>query len=112
MRGDRIRVLAARDGADALIVTGHEAAGHGGRITSLVLVPALVMLIALIWAVRRRRRYARANASPERGERAIGAAESAVKVLVIPTNEEFEIARRQGLLSAAGNRHGIAVARQ
>jgi enoyl-[acyl-carrier protein] reductase II len=34
-------LAAARDGADALIVTGHEAAGHGGRVTSLVLVPAL-----------------------------------------------------------------------
>jgi len=32
---------AVRDGADALIVTGHEAAGHGGAATSLVLVPAL-----------------------------------------------------------------------
>lgn len=32
---------AARDGADALIVTGHEAAGHGGAVTSLVLVPAV-----------------------------------------------------------------------
>ena len=36
---------------------------------------------------------ARANASPERGERSIGTAESAVKVLVIPTNEELEIAQ-------------------
>lgn len=34
-------VAAARDGADALIVTGHEAAGHGGQITSLVLIPCL-----------------------------------------------------------------------
>jgi enoyl-[acyl-carrier protein] reductase II len=32
---------AVRDGADALLVTGHEAAGHGGAVTSLVLVPSL-----------------------------------------------------------------------
>jgi len=32
---------AERDGADALIVTGHEAAGHGGQVTSLVLVPTI-----------------------------------------------------------------------
>ncbi|MCU0848149.1 MAG: nitronate monooxygenase [Spirochaetes bacterium] len=34
-------LAAQRDGADALIVTGHEAAGHGGAITSLVLIPSL-----------------------------------------------------------------------
>ncbi len=34
-------LAAQRDGADALIVTGHEAAGHGGAVTSLVLVPTL-----------------------------------------------------------------------
>ncbi len=28
-------------GADAVIVTGHEAAGHGGPVTSLVLIPTL-----------------------------------------------------------------------
>ncbi len=33
---------AERDGADALIVTGYEAAGHGGAITSLVLIPSIV----------------------------------------------------------------------
>ncbi len=32
-------LAAQRDGADALIVTGHEAAGHGGAVTSLTLVP-------------------------------------------------------------------------
>ncbi len=32
---------AQKDGADAVIVTGHEAAGHGGDVTSLVLVPTL-----------------------------------------------------------------------
>jgi enoyl-[acyl-carrier protein] reductase II len=32
---------AQRDGADAVIVTGHEAAGHGGAVTSLVLVPSI-----------------------------------------------------------------------
>ncbi|MCP4136973.1 MAG: nitronate monooxygenase [bacterium] len=34
-------LAAQRDGADALIVTGHEAAGHGGAVTSLVLIPSL-----------------------------------------------------------------------
>lgn len=29
-------------GADALMVTGHEAAAHGGEVTSLVLIPSLV----------------------------------------------------------------------
>jgi enoyl-[acyl-carrier protein] reductase II len=29
-------------GADAVIATGHEAAGHGGDVTSLVLIPTLV----------------------------------------------------------------------
>ncbi len=33
---------AERSGADALIVTGHEAAGHGGAVTSLVLIPSIV----------------------------------------------------------------------
>lgn len=33
---------AQRGGADALIVTGHEAAAHGGAVTSLVLIPSLV----------------------------------------------------------------------
>lgn len=32
---------AERAGVDALIVTGHEAAAHGGAVTSLVLVPAI-----------------------------------------------------------------------
>jgi enoyl-[acyl-carrier protein] reductase II len=32
---------AKRDGADAIIVTGHEAAGHGGDVTSLVLIPSI-----------------------------------------------------------------------
>ncbi len=32
---------AERAGVDALLVTGHEAAAHGGDITSLVLVPAI-----------------------------------------------------------------------
>ena len=34
-------LAAQRDGADALIVTGHEAAGHGGAVTSLVLIPSI-----------------------------------------------------------------------
>lgn len=32
---------AERAGVDALIVTGHEAAAHGGEVTSLVLIPAI-----------------------------------------------------------------------
>ena len=32
---------AQKDGADAIIVTGHEAAGHGGAVTSLVLIPSI-----------------------------------------------------------------------
>lgn len=38
---ERHAVAAERDGADALVVTGHEAAAHGGEVTSLVLVPAI-----------------------------------------------------------------------
>jgi len=38
---ERHAQAAERDGADALIVTGHEAAAHGGDVTSLVLVPAV-----------------------------------------------------------------------
>ncbi len=33
---------AAAYGTDALLVTGHEAAGHGGEVTSLVLIPTMV----------------------------------------------------------------------
>lgn len=33
---------AQKYGADALIVTGHEAAAHGGQVTSMVLVPSIV----------------------------------------------------------------------
>jgi enoyl-[acyl-carrier protein] reductase II len=40
-------LAAERDGADALIVTGHEAAGHGGQVTSLVLVPAIVDAVSI-----------------------------------------------------------------
>lgn len=35
-------LAAQKDGADALIVTGHEAAGHGGAVTSMVLIPSIV----------------------------------------------------------------------
>lgn len=35
-------LAAQRNGADALLVTGHEAAAHGGEVTSLVLIPDLV----------------------------------------------------------------------
>ncbi|MBW2457630.1 MAG: nitronate monooxygenase [Deltaproteobacteria bacterium] len=36
---------AQRDGADAIIVTGHEAAAHGGDVSSLVLVPRLADVV-------------------------------------------------------------------
>jgi enoyl-[acyl-carrier protein] reductase II len=34
-------------GADALLVTGHEAAAHGGDVTSLVLVPAIAAKVSI-----------------------------------------------------------------
>lgn len=34
-------ISAEKSGADALLVTGHEAAAHGGEVTSLVLIPAI-----------------------------------------------------------------------
>ncbi|OHX19457.1 NAD(P)H-dependent flavin oxidoreductase [Chromobacterium sphagni] len=34
-------ISAEKSGADALLVTGHEAAAHGGNVTSLVLIPAI-----------------------------------------------------------------------
>ncbi|MBN1947693.1 MAG: nitronate monooxygenase [Bradymonadales bacterium] len=43
----RHALAAQRDGADALIATGHEAAGHGGEVTSLVLVPSLVRQVKI-----------------------------------------------------------------
>lgn len=36
---------AQKSGADALLVTGHEAAAHGGDVTSLVLVPAISQVV-------------------------------------------------------------------
>jgi enoyl-[acyl-carrier protein] reductase II len=38
-------LAAQRDGADAIVVTGHEAAAHGGDVSSLVLVPRLADLV-------------------------------------------------------------------
>lgn len=38
----RHALAAQRDGADALIVTGYEAAAHGGGATSLALIPSIV----------------------------------------------------------------------
>ncbi len=40
-------LAAERDGADALQVTGHEAAAHGGLVTSLVLVPNIVRAVKI-----------------------------------------------------------------
>ena len=34
-------------GADALLATGHEAAAHGGDVTSMVLVPALASRVKI-----------------------------------------------------------------
>lgn len=38
---------AQKIGADALLVTGHEAAAHGGAVTSLVLVPAIASKVSI-----------------------------------------------------------------
>jgi enoyl-[acyl-carrier protein] reductase II len=40
-------LAAERAGVDALIVTGHEAAAHGGDVTSLVLIPAVRQITRL-----------------------------------------------------------------
>lgn len=36
-----------RDGADVLIVTGHEAGAHGGNVTSLVIIPRIASMVKL-----------------------------------------------------------------
>jgi len=38
---------AEKDGADGLIVTGHEAAAHGGDVASLVLIPAIASRVKI-----------------------------------------------------------------
>lgn len=40
-------LAAQAEGADALIVTGHEAAGHGGAVTSLALVPSIAEAVGI-----------------------------------------------------------------
>ncbi len=40
-------VAAQKQGADALQVTGHEAAAHGGMVTTLVLVPAITKIVKI-----------------------------------------------------------------
>jgi len=40
-------LAAQAEGADALIVTGHEAAGHGGAVTSLALVPSIAEAVRI-----------------------------------------------------------------
>jgi len=40
-------LAAQKDGADAIIVTGHEAAGHGGDVTSMVLIPSIADKISI-----------------------------------------------------------------
>jgi len=43
----RHALSAQRKGADALLVTGHEAGGHGGDVTTLVLVPLIANAVDL-----------------------------------------------------------------
>ena len=43
----RHALSAQRKGADGLLVTGHEAAGHGGDVTTLVLVPLIANTVDL-----------------------------------------------------------------
>lgn len=40
-------IAAEKDGADGLIVTGHEAAGHGGDVTSLVLITTITKKVKI-----------------------------------------------------------------
>jgi enoyl-[acyl-carrier protein] reductase II len=40
-------IAAEKDGADGLIVTGYEAAGHGGDVTSLVLIPTITKKVKI-----------------------------------------------------------------
>ncbi|MTD32323.1 NAD(P)H-dependent flavin oxidoreductase [Paludibacterium denitrificans] len=40
-------ISAEKSGVDALLVTGHEAAAHGGEVTSLVLIPAIRKVCSL-----------------------------------------------------------------
>ena len=40
-------VSAERAGADAVLVTGHEAAAHGERVTSMVLIPAVARAVRI-----------------------------------------------------------------
>lgn len=44
---ERHAQAAERDGADAIIATGHEAAAHGGEVTTLVLVPAIRRVVSI-----------------------------------------------------------------
>lgn len=43
----RHALRAERDGADALVVTGHEAGAHGGDVASLVLIPAIASRVKI-----------------------------------------------------------------
>jgi enoyl-[acyl-carrier protein] reductase II len=40
-------LAAEAQGADALLVTGHEAAAHGGEVTSMVLIPSIVDVVKI-----------------------------------------------------------------
>jgi len=43
----RHALRAERDGADGLVVTGHEAGAHGGDVTSLVLIPVIASRVKI-----------------------------------------------------------------
>jgi enoyl-[acyl-carrier protein] reductase II len=43
----RHALAAQKEGADALIVTGYEAAGHGGAVTSLALIPSIADAVSI-----------------------------------------------------------------
>jgi enoyl-[acyl-carrier protein] reductase II len=44
---EKYALAAEAQGVDALLVTGHEAAAHGGDVTSMVLIPALADVIKI-----------------------------------------------------------------
>jgi enoyl-[acyl-carrier protein] reductase II len=43
----RHAIKAEKDGADGVIVTGHEGGGHGGYVTSLVLIPTIARSVKI-----------------------------------------------------------------
>lgn len=47
LASERHAVSAQRVGADAILLTGHEAAGHGSRVGSMVLVPTVTRAVSI-----------------------------------------------------------------